>query len=66
MASFEALYKMRRRSPIGWFEVGEARLFGPDLAHQAMNKVKMIREMVQNAQSHQRSYTEVCQGELEF
>ncbi|PHT76944.1 hypothetical protein T459_20466 [Capsicum annuum] len=40
MDPFKALYGKRYRSPIGWFEVGETRLFGPDLIHQAMEKVK--------------------------
>jgi len=29
MTPYEALYKRRCRSPIGWFEVGEAELIGP-------------------------------------
>ncbi|XP_070054221.1 uncharacterized protein [Nicotiana tomentosiformis] len=39
MAPFKALYGKRCRSPIGWFEVGEAELIGSDLVHQAMEKV---------------------------
>ncbi|XP_055814583.1 uncharacterized protein LOC129884287 [Solanum dulcamara] len=34
MAPYNALYGRRCRSPIGWFEVGEAYLIGPDLVHQ--------------------------------
>ncbi|XP_070054365.1 uncharacterized protein [Nicotiana tomentosiformis] len=37
IAPFEALYGKRCRSPIGWFEVGEAELIGPDLVHQAID-----------------------------
>ncbi|WMV25944.1 hypothetical protein MTR67_019329 [Solanum verrucosum] len=33
MAPYEALYGRRCRSPIGWFEVGEDGLIGPDLVH---------------------------------
>ncbi|XP_070057139.1 uncharacterized protein [Nicotiana tomentosiformis] len=44
MASFEALYCWRCRSPIGWFEIGEAELIGLDLVHQAIEKVKIIKE----------------------
>ncbi|PHU07246.1 hypothetical protein BC332_23735 [Capsicum chinense] len=39
MALCEALYGRRSRSPIGWFEVGESRLFGPDLVYKVMEKV---------------------------
>ncbi|XP_060202389.1 uncharacterized protein LOC132630808, partial [Lycium barbarum] len=44
MAPFEALYGRRCISPIGWFEVGEAELLGPDLVYQAIEKVKLIQE----------------------
>lgn len=33
MALYEALYGKRCTSPIGWFEVGEAELIGPDLVY---------------------------------
>ena len=33
MAPYKDHYGRRCRSPIGWFEVGEAGLIGPDLVH---------------------------------
>ncbi|KAH0705892.1 hypothetical protein KY285_010419 [Solanum tuberosum] len=66
MAPYEAIYGRRCRSPIGWFEVGEAGLIGPDLVHQAMEKVKVIQERLKTAQSRQKSYTDVRRRELEF
>ncbi|KAH0776371.1 hypothetical protein KY290_007782 [Solanum tuberosum] len=66
MAPYEALYGRRCRSPIGWFEVGEAGLIGPDLVHQAMEKVKVIQERLKMAQSRQKSYTDVRRRALEF
>ncbi|WMV14119.1 hypothetical protein MTR67_007504 [Solanum verrucosum] len=39
MAPYEVLYGRRCRSSIGWFEVSEVGLIGPDLVHQAMEKV---------------------------
>ncbi|XP_070008339.1 uncharacterized protein [Nicotiana sylvestris] len=59
MAPFEALYGRRCRSPIGWFEVGEAELLGPDLVHQAMEIVKIIQERLKAAQSTQKSYADI-------
>ena len=41
-APFEALYRRRCRSPIGWFEFGKAEMFGLDLVHQGMEKVKVF------------------------
>ena len=66
MAPYEALYGRRCRYPIGWFEVGEAGLIGPDLVHQAMEKVKVIQERLKTVQSRQKSYTDVRRRELEF
>ncbi|KAF3676288.1 putative serine/threonine-protein phosphatase PP2A catalytic subunit-like isoform 1 [Capsicum annuum] len=66
MAPFEALYGRRYRSPIGWYEVSETQLYGPNLVHQAMEKVKIIRERLKTAQSRQKSYADVRRRELEF
>ncbi|WMV19535.1 hypothetical protein MTR67_012920 [Solanum verrucosum] len=51
MAPYKSLYGRRCRSHIRWFEVGEAGLIGPDLANQAMEKVKVIQEWLKIAQS---------------
>ena len=49
MALYEALYGRRCKSLIGWFIVCEARLIGPNLVHQAMDKVKVITERLKMA-----------------
>nr|XP_009768542.1 PREDICTED: uncharacterized protein LOC104219544 [Nicotiana sylvestris] len=66
MAQFEALYGRRCRSPIGWFEVGEAELLGTNLMHQVMEKVKIIQERLKAAQSRQKSYADIRRRKLEF
>ncbi|XP_049378004.1 uncharacterized protein LOC125842720 [Solanum stenotomum] len=66
MALDEALYGRKCRSPIGWFETGETVLFGPDLVHQAMEKVKVIHQRLTTAQSRHKSYADVRRRELEF
>ncbi|PHT44766.1 hypothetical protein CQW23_13924 [Capsicum baccatum] len=66
MAPFEELYRSRCRSPIGWYEVGKTQLFGPNLVHQAMEKVKIIRERLKTAQSRHKSYDDVRRRDLEF
>ncbi|WMV23870.1 hypothetical protein MTR67_017255 [Solanum verrucosum] len=66
MATYEALYGRRCRSPIRWFEVGEVGLIGPDLVHQAMKKVRVIQESLKTVQSRQKSYTDVRRRDLEF
>ncbi|KAF3645805.1 Glucuronokinase G [Capsicum annuum] len=41
-------------------------MFGPNLVHQAMEKVKMIGDRHKAIQSHQKSYVDVRSRELEF
>ncbi|CAM8922804.1 unnamed protein product [Rhodiola kirilowii] len=59
MAPFEALYGRRCRSPIGWFELGESKLLGPDMIRDAINKVRLIKDKLLAAQSRQRSYADL-------
>ncbi|XP_070057182.1 uncharacterized protein [Nicotiana tomentosiformis] len=66
MAPFEALYGRRCRSPIGWFEIGEAEVIGPNLMHQAMKEVKIITDRLKIAQIHQKFYSDVRCMDLEF
>ena len=66
MAPFEALYGRRCRSPIGWFEVGESKLVGPDLIQEAIEKVKVIKDRLVTAQSRQKSYADQRRRPLEF
>lgn len=49
MAPFEALYERKCRLPVGWFETGEARIIGPDLVQDAVEKVKVIRDRLVTA-----------------
>ena len=46
MAPYEALYGRKCRSPICWEEVGERKLFGPEIIEITTDKVKMIRERI--------------------
>ena len=51
MDPYEALYDRRCRYPIGWFEVGEPSLLGPDLIFKTLEKVHIIRNRLQTAYS---------------
>ena len=66
MAHFEALYGRRCRSPVGWFEVGDIALIGPESVYEAIEKVRLIRERLKMAHSRQKSYVDVRRRELEF
>ncbi|XP_070007284.1 uncharacterized protein [Nicotiana sylvestris] len=66
MAPFEALYSRRCRSPIRWFELGEAKLYGTNLVQDALHKVKLIRESLRTAQSRQKSYVDQKARDVSF
>jgi hypothetical protein len=44
MASFDALYGRRYRTPLNWSEARERTLFGSNLVKDAEDKVQVIRE----------------------
>ncbi|XP_070009595.1 uncharacterized protein [Nicotiana sylvestris] len=66
MAPYEALYGRRCRSPIGWFELGEAKLLGTELVQDALDKVKLIQERLRIAQSRQKSYADQKARDVSF
>ena len=65
-APFEALYGRKCRSPIGWAEVGDSQLTGPELILETTEKVTQIRERLQAARDRQKSYADQRRKPLEF
>ena len=66
MAPYEALYGRSYRSRIGWTEVGESSITGPDLIRDTSEKVSLIRQRLLMAQRRQKSYADVRRRPLEF
>jgi hypothetical protein len=66
MAPFEALYGRRCRTPLSWSQVGERKIFGPDLVTEAEAKVKHIQNNLKAAQSRQKSYADKRRKPLQF
>ena len=58
MAPFEALYGRSCRSPKCWLEFGETALLGPDIVQQTTEKVKVIKQRLETAQSRLKSYAD--------
>jgi hypothetical protein len=56
MAPFDALYGRRCRTPLNWSQASEWEIFGPDLVHEAEEKVKTIKKNLEAAQAWQKSY----------
>ena len=59
MAPYEALYGRPCRSPLGWTELGERSITGPDLIRDTLEKVSLIGQCLLTAQSRQKSYADV-------
>jgi hypothetical protein len=66
MAPFEALYGRRCRTPLSWSQTGERKIFGPNLLVEAEEKVKVIQENLNAAQSRQKSYFDKRRKPLKF
>ena len=66
MVLYEALYGRPYKSPIGWTEVEENSITGPDLIRDTLEKVSFIRQRLLTAQSLQKNYADVQRRPLEF
>ncbi|GAA0163175.1 hypothetical protein LIER_19106 [Lithospermum erythrorhizon] len=66
MAPYEALYGRKCGSPIYWDEVGEKSVMAPDDLKDIEERIPMIRERIQTAQSRKKSYADVRRSDLEF
>ncbi|WVZ26804.1 hypothetical protein V8G54_000096 (mitochondrion) [Vigna mungo] len=66
MAPYEALYGQRCRTPLCWFQDGEAISVGPELLQQTTEKVKLIQERMRTTRSRQKSYADRRRRPLEF
>ncbi|GJT71844.1 putative reverse transcriptase domain-containing protein [Tanacetum coccineum] len=65
-APFETLYGRKCRSPIGWAEVGDSQLTGPEIIHETTKKIIQIKSHIQAACDHQKSYADVRHKPLDF
>jgi hypothetical protein len=66
MSPFEALYRIKCRTPLAWSKVGERTLFGPTIIEEAEEKVEKVCENLRVAQSRQKSYADKRRRELIF
>ena len=66
MAPYEALYGRRCRTPLCWYQDGEAFVLGPEFLQQTTSKVKLIQDRMRATQSRQKSYADKRRRPLEF
>nr|GEZ39669.1 putative reverse transcriptase domain-containing protein [Tanacetum cinerariifolium] len=65
-APFKALYGRKCRSPVGWSEVGDSQLTGPELIRETNEKIVQIKNRLLTARSRQKSYVDIRCRPLEF
>ena len=66
MAPIEALYGRRCRMPVYKEEVGERKLYGPELVQTTTENIKVIRENLKIARDRQKNYADNQRRVLEF
>ena len=66
MAPYKAFYGRKCKSPLCWEEVGERKLLGLEIIQMTSEKINLIRERLQTAQSRQKSYYDDSRREVEF
>ena len=66
VAPYEALYGRKCRTPLCWYQDGEAILVGPELLEQTTENIRMVRDRMQVSQSRQKAYTDRRRRPLEF
>jgi hypothetical protein len=58
MVPFDMLYGRRCRTPLFWNDIGERKVFRPDILQEDEKHVRKVRENPRVAQSRQKSYTD--------
>ncbi|GJX49714.1 putative reverse transcriptase domain-containing protein [Tanacetum coccineum] len=66
VASYEALYRRKCRSPVCWSEVGDSQLTDPELICDTTEKIIQIKNRLLAARSRQKSYAYKRLKPLEF
>ncbi|KAL2226759.1 UNVERIFIED_CONTAM: hypothetical protein Sindi_2034600 [Sesamum indicum] len=66
MASYEALYGRKCRSPICWDIEGLRQLEGSELVQETVDKIKIVKKCLKAAQDRQKSYVDKHRREMEY
>ena len=66
MATYEALYRRKCRTPLCWIEFSEKKVIGPDLIQEIEEKVKMIRERLKVVADRQKAYADLKRKDIQY
>ncbi|XP_058009330.1 uncharacterized protein LOC131183169 [Hevea brasiliensis] len=66
MATHEALYGRKCRTPLCWTKLSEDKLIGPDLVREIEEKVKLIKDSLKATSDRQKSYADLKRKDIEY
>ncbi|KAK8987271.1 hypothetical protein V6N11_027027 [Hibiscus sabdariffa] len=66
MATYEALYGRKCRTPICWTELYDRKILGPELIQETEDTVRLIRDRLKQAFDRQKSYADRRRKDIEF
>ena len=64
MASYEAFYRRKCRTPMCWTELSEKKVISLDFIQETEKKVKMISERLKVAVNRQKSYADLKRKDI--
>ena len=66
MASYEALYGRKCRTPVCWIELNEHKVISPDIVKEIEEKVRIIKQRLKAASDRQKSYADLKRKDIEY
>ncbi|XP_074288323.1 uncharacterized protein LOC141613483 [Silene latifolia] len=66
MAPFEALYGRKYMSPVGWDDMVDTVVLGPEMVQEMVEQVHIIRQKMRAAHDRQKSYADLKMSDIEF
>ena len=66
MASYEALYGRKCRTPVCWTDLNEYKVIGPNIVKETEEKVQTIQQRLKDASDRQNSYADLKRKDIEY
>ncbi|KAE8668680.1 Detected protein of unknown function [Hibiscus syriacus] len=66
MATYEALYGRKCRTPLNWYELKDKEVLGPELIQEVEENVQIIQSNLKAAADRQKSYADLKRKGIEF
>ena len=66
MASYEALYCRKCRTPVCWTDLNKHKVIGPDIVKETEEKVRIIQQRLKTASDRHKSYADFKRKDIEY